>query len=468
MAAMEASATGSQVGICDSILDAIGNTPMVRLPQGFDPEVQCEVLLKLDYLNPGGSTKDRIALHMVREAERKGLLKPGGRIVECSSGNTGAGLCIVAATLGYDITIVIPDKMSSEKIAAIRALGADVVVTPCNVDIEDPMHYTKVAGRIAEETPGAWWPDQYHNRDNTDGHYYSTGPEIWEQCGGKLDVFVAGAGTGGTISGIARYLKEQNPELKVVGVDPPGSILAHYWETGEVCESGPYAVEGVGEEEVPRAWDPQLIDGYKVIKDGDSFAMARRLAATTGVFAGGSGGMNLAAALEVARGLPKEARVVTILPDYGKAYLSKVYSEDWLRDFHYLPQVPAAKATVADLVHEKNRATVYDDEALAWAVRQAGERGVRPLAIMSRANGDLLGVLNEDAAIAAEVEGSTLEELKAGDFVQAAGTILKLDQPWQAATDALANAESVLVQLADGYTSLSRQDLMQGLKRLKH
>ncbi len=465
---MEASATGSPVGICDSILDAIGNTPMVRLPQGFDPEVQCEVLLKLEYLNPGGSTKDRIALHMVREAERKGLLKPGGRIVECSSGNTGAGLCMVAATLGYDITIVIPDKMSSEKIAAIRALGADVVVTPCNVDIEDPMHYTKVAGRIAEETPGAWWPDQYHNRDNTDGHYYSTGPEIWEQCGGKLDVFVAGAGTGGTISGIARYLKEQDPAVQVVGVDPPGSILAHYWETGEVCESGPYAVEGVGEEEVPRAWDPQLIDAYKVIEDGDSFAMARRLAAETGVFAGGSGGMNLAAALEVARGLPKEARVVTIVPDYGKAYLSKVYSEDWLRDFHYLPQVPAAKATVGDLVHEKNRATVYDDETLAWAVRQAGERNVRPLAILNRKSGLLLGIFDEKAAIHQLSRGADLENLEAGDFALPVTTILQLAQPWHDAVTALDKVEGVLVQLPDGYTSLTRQDLLQGLKRLKH
>ena len=464
---METSLKGDKTAICDTILDAIGGSPMVRLPRDFDPEVQCEVLLKVDYLNPGGSMKDRIALHMVREAEKRGDLKPGGRIVECSSGNTGAGLCVVAAALGYNITIVIPDKMSPEKIGALKALGADVVVTPCNVDIEDPMHYTKVAGRIAAETPGSWWPDQYHNRDNTDAHYYSTAPEIWAQCDGKLDVFVAGAGTGGTVSGIARYLKEQDPSVKVVGVDPPGSILAHYWKTGEICEAGPYAVEGVGEEEVPKAWDPKLIDDYKVVPDAESFAMARKLAAETGIFPGGSGGMNLVATLEVARGLPADARVVTILPDYGKAYLTKVFSEDWLRDCGYLPQVDATTATVSELVHEKNRARVYADETLAWAVRQAGERGVRPLAIVSRDGEALLGALDEDAVLRVQCEGADLDALQAGDFVTTAPPVLQLEQPWRDAVDALADREAVLVAMEDGgYTTFSRQDLMQGLKRL--
>ncbi len=459
---------GNQTDTCDTILDAIGNTPMVRLPKDFDPEVQCQVVLKVDYLNPGGSMKDRIALHMVREAEKRGDLKPGGRIVECSSGNTGAGLCVVAAALGYAITIVIPDKMSAEKISALRALGADVVVTPCNVDIEDPMHYTKVAGRIAAETPGAWWPDQYHNRDNTDAHYYSTAPEIWQQCGGKVDVFVAGAGTGGTISGIARYLKEQNPKVKIVGVDPPGSILAHYWKTGEICEAGPYAVEGVGEEEVPRAWDPQLIDDYVVIADGDSFAMARRLAAETGIFPGGSGGMNLAATLQIARTLPAEATIVTILPDYGKAYLSKVYSEDWLRDCGYLPPVAADVATVADLVHENNHARVYADETLAWAVRQAGERGVRPLAILRRQDDSLLGVLDENKVLQAQSKGVDLESQLAGDFLASPPPVLSLAQPWQDAVEALAEREAVLVSHTDGYAPFNRQELMQGLKRIRH
>jgi cystathionine beta-synthase len=280
---------------------------------------------------------------------------------------------------------------------------------------------------------------------------------------------VAGAGTGGTISGIARYLKEQDPNIKVIGVDPPGSILAHYWKTGEVCESGPYAVEGVGEEEVPNAWDPKLIDDYLVIPDGDSFAMARKLAASTGIFPGGSGGMNVAAVLELAKGLPEDARIVTLLPDYGKAYLSKVYSEDWLRDCGYLPQVPAATAKVSDLIHENNRARVYDDETLAWAIRQAGERGVRPLAIIARDGEALLGILDEDKAIGVLSQGADLETLKAGDFVTTAPAVLELNQPWKDTVDALANHEAVLVKMEDGgFATISRQELMQGLKRLAH
>ncbi len=454
--------------ICDTILDAIGNTPLVRLPKDFAPDVQCEILLKLDYLNPGGSMKDRIALHMVREAEKKGLLKPGGRIVECSSGNTGAGLCVVAAALGYAITIVIPDKMSSEKISALRALGAEVVVTPCNVDIESPMHYTKVAGRIAAETEGAWWPDQYHNRDNTDAHYYSTAPELWEQCGGKLDVFVAGAGTGGTLSGIGRYLKEQNPQVQIVGVDPPGSILAHYWEHQEICDSAPYAVEGVGEEEVPGAWDPHLIDQYEVVPDGESFAMARRLAAETGIFPGGSGGMNLVAALKIARTLPANARLVTILPDYGKAYLSKVYSEDWLRDFGYLPKVAASHAKVRDLMREKNTAVLFSIDSVAWAVRQAGERGVRPLPVQDGLGGKLLGVFDEDRALQLLAEGANLDKMHVAQCLCAAPVVLLAGAPWQRAVEALQHTEAVLVEVRGEYRSLDRRDLLQALKRLDH
>ncbi|MDP7538523.1 MAG: cysteine synthase family protein, partial [Candidatus Poseidoniia archaeon] len=268
--------------IHDSILTAIGDTPLVRLPTGFEPGISCEILLKIEFMNPGGSIKDRIGLFMVREAERKGLLKPGARIVECSSGNTGAGLSLVAAALGYPITIVIPDKMSQEKIDVLRAYGADVVITPANVPVDHPDHYTQKARRIAEETPGAWWPNQYHNPDNTAAHYRTTGSEIWRQCEGRLDAFVAGAGTGGTLAGVARYLKEQDPSVQVVGVDPPGSILADYWKTGELVEPGFYFVEGVGEEEVPAAWDPEVVDDYLVVKDADSFAMARRLALATG------------------------------------------------------------------------------------------------------------------------------------------------------------------------------------------
>jgi cystathionine beta-synthase len=452
--------------ISDNILDAVGNTPLVRLPAGFDPEVKCEVLLKLEFMNPSGSIKDRIALHMVRQAEKSGKLKKGGRIVECSSGNTGAGLAMVAAALDYDITVVIPDKMSSEKIDAIRGWGADVVVTPANVGIEDPMHYTKVAERIAAETEGAWWPDQYHNPDNTDAHYRHTGSEIFAQCDGKIDCFVAGAGTGGTISGVGRYLKEHAPNCKVVGVDPEGSVLAHFWKHQELIEGGSYAVEGVGEEEIPRAWDASVIDDYLVVSDKDSFLMARKLARATGILAGGSSGFNLAATLRYARKLPADARVVTALPDYGKAYLSKVYNDDYLRDYKHLAGINAETATVGDICSTKNTATLSPDDTVAWGIRQAGERQVRPLPVIE--NGKLLGVFDEGKAIALLASGNDATSINVSEYTAAAPSVLNASQPWRDALEALAQHDSVLVVSDNNYSSLSRNDLLRSLSRLEH
>jgi cystathionine beta-synthase len=463
---MQMPATQKATPAVDSVLEAIGDTPLVRLPTDFDEEPRCEIYLKLEFLNPSGSTKDRIALAMVRGAESRGELKPGGRIVECTSGNTGAGLCVVAACLGYDLTLVIPDKMSQEKITVLSALGADVVVTPANVPIEDPMHYTQVAERIAKEDPKSWWPNQYHNRDNTQAHYDGTGQEIWKQCDGQLDVFVAGAGTGGTLCGIARALKEHDPSIKIVGVDPPGSILADYWKTGELIEPGPYAVEGVGEEEVPGAWDVNLIDDYIVIKDGHSFRMARKLAQKTGILAGGSSGMNLAAALQVARTLPSDARVITVLPDSGRAYLSKVYSEGWMKDAGYLPKVSAKSATVGDLLHEKEQCAVTSEDSLAWAVRQAGERGVRPLPITDGEN--LLGVLDELAAAEYHAAGKDLNNLVAGTCLIPSPPVLSPTDSWKQAAEALKSHEAVLVKNGQGWTSLNRRDWLRALGRLDH
>lgn len=451
-------------GVHDSILDAIGRTPMVRLPRGFDPAVRCEILLKVEFTNPGGSVKDRIALFMVREAERKGLLKPGGRIVECSSGNTGFGLCMVAAALGYQITIVIPDKMSREKIGAIRALGADVVVTPANVAYDHPLHYTQVAGRIAREQ-GAWWPNQYHNPDNATAHYHSTAPEIWQQADGRITSFVCGVGTGGTFTGIARYLKEQDPALRCIGVDPPGSILYEYWRSGRIPETLPYAVEGVGMEEVPAAWDKDLVDDFLVVEDAESFAAARKLAQTTGIFGGGSSGFALAGALRHARGLPADARVVVLLPDYGKAYLSKVYNDDWMRDRGFTAAAAPDRASVGDLLRDRETAAVSPDEPLAWAVLQAGERGVRPLPVRD-AQGALRGVLDESAALQRLAQGEDLTRLFVRDFLAPAPPVLDAAAPWRAAQNALREREAVLVRRADGVlVPLDRRDLLQSLRR---
>ncbi len=459
---------GRKTEVAANILETVGDTPMVALPSGFDPDVECEVLLKVEFTNPGGSIKDRIALHMVEEAHRRGDLGPGGRIIECSSGNTGVGLCMVAAALKHPITIVIPDKMSPEKIGVLGALGADVIVTPANAAIDSPEHYTKVAERLAEETPGAWCPNQYHNPDNTQAHYLSTGPEIWQQCEGRLTAFVAGAGTGGTLTGVARFLKEKDAEISIVGVDPPGSILAHFWKTGEVCEPGFYAVEGVGEEEVPAAWDPSVVDDYKVIDDGLSFRTARKLAKETGIFSGGSAGMNLAAALEVARGLPADARVVTLLPDSGRAYLSKVHDEDWMKDCGYFPRVPEAEASLATLLRGKPRTRMTSEDSLAWAVRQAGELGIRPLPILDPGTGDLLGVLDEKKAIRHLADGDDLEVIPVGDCLEPAPLCLKADDSLQACLDALADGNPILVDAPGGWTSLDSRDLLRGLKRVEH
>lgn len=460
--------TSKRREVVDSILDVIGDTPLVRLPSSFEPGVTAEVLLKLEFANPGGSVKDRIALRMVREAERRGLLRPGGTIVECTSGNTGAGLCMVAAALGYHSLIVIPDKMSQEKIDILRAFGAEVVIAPSNVPSGHPQHYTAVAERLAGVRPAAWWANQFENCANPDAHYFGTGPELWAQCEGRLDAFVAGAGTGGTITGVGRFLREQDPAVRIVGVDPPGSVYEPFWRCGELPAAGCYAVEGVGEDEIPGTWDRGVITDYEVVDDASSFAMARRLAAETGILAGGSGGMALVAALRVARRLRHAARVAVLIPDSGRNYLSKVYSEDWLRDHRLLPGPAAASAKVADLVRERPRGAVTPADTLEWAWRQFAERGVRPLPVVAAAGGELLGILDEDRLFALLAAGAALAEHPVAEALAPPPPVLAAAAPWREALAALAGREAVLVADARGWTALDRRDLARALPRLRH
>ena len=465
---MDTSLEGRKRGISDTILDTIGHTPLVRLPAAFDPEVKCEVLLKVESMNPGGSVKDRIALNMIRQAEASGKLAPGGVIVECTSGNTGAGLCMVASAMGYCSIMVIPDKMSQEKVDLLRAYGAKVVVVPSGVPPDHPQHYTNTAERIARETPGGWLADQFHNPDNPGAHEITTGPELWEQTGGRLDVFVAGCGTGGTITGTARYLKQQDPSIRVVGVDPPGSIYEPYWRTGKMTEAGCYAVEGVGEDQLPDTWDPALIDGYQVVEDHESFAYARRLAAEVGIFAGGSAGMALAAALREARPLPENARLVVLLPDSGDRYLSKVFQQDWMRDHGYLPQVSGAAAQVGDLLRERARAFVTPDDDLAQAHAQMADRGVRPLPVQQGLEGELLGVVDEEKLLALLCEGADLERVAVRAVLAPAPPVLDAEAPWQRAREALSAHPAVLVRDPEGLIPLDRHDLLRALPRLRH
>jgi cystathionine beta-synthase len=319
----------------ENILEAVGNTPLVRL-RNLAHRCPATVLVKVESLNPGGSVKDRIGLGMVEAAERTGKLRPGGTIVECTSGNTGMGLALVAAVRGYHAVFVMPDKVSTEKVNLLKAFGAEVVLTPTAVTPDSPESYYSVAQRIERERPGAVLMNQYHNPANPEAHYRSTGPELWEQTAGKIDVFVAGMGTGGTITGVARYLKEKNPKVRVVGVDPVGSILREYFYTKRLGQAHTYKVEGVGEDFIPSVYDFTLIDDVIAVNDRDALNMTRRLAREEGIFVGGSSGMAAWAGLQVARDLEAGKLVVVLLPDTGDRYLSKVHNDAWMRDNHLL------------------------------------------------------------------------------------------------------------------------------------
>jgi cystathionine beta-synthase len=317
--------------VYDSILEAVGNTPMVRLSRlgrGLEPAI----LAKVEYLNPGGSVKDRIGLAMIEQAEASGQLRPGGTIVEPTSGNTGVGLAIVAALRGYRCVFVMPDKVSTEKIALLRGYGAEVVVTPTAVAPDSPESYYSVANRLAAEIRGAFQPNQYANQANPEAHYHSTGPEIWRQTGGAVDVLVVGVGTGGTVSGAGRYLKERKPGVEVVGADPEGSIYSH------PTDVHPYLVEGVGEDFYPATLDTSVVDRYLTVSDRDAFLMTRRLAREEGLLVGGSGGLAVAAAVALAAECGPDATIVVLIPDSGRGYLSKVFNDDWMREHGFLPR----------------------------------------------------------------------------------------------------------------------------------
>ncbi|MFB7946380.1 cystathionine beta-synthase [Kitasatospora phosalacinea] len=395
----------------NSIIELVGDTPLVKLNKVAEG-ISATVLAKVEYFNPGGSVKDRIAMRMIEAAEASGALKPGGTIVEPTSGNTGVGLAIVAQQKGYKCIFVCPDKVSTDKINTLRAYGAEVVVCPTAVAPEHPDSYYNVSDRLVRETPNAWKPDQYSNPENPASHYHSTGPELWAQTEGRITHFVAGVGTGGTISGTGNYLKEvSGGKVQVVGADPEGSVYSG--GTGR-----PYLVEGVGEDFWPTAYDRQVADRIVAVSDKDSFRMTRRLAKEEGLLVGGSCGMAVVAALEVARELGPDDVVVVLLPDGGRGYLSKIFNDDWMADYGFLPTA-TDEAHIGEVLARKDAIEhegipqfvhMHPNETVAEAVRVLQDFGVSQMPVVSQGAG-------HPDIMAGEVVGSVVErELLEGLF----------------------------------------------------
>jgi cystathionine beta-synthase len=452
------------VQYAESVVDLIGGTPLVRLSRvtrDLGPDAPL-VLAKVEYLNPGGSVKDRVAVRMVDAAEASGALRPGGTIVEPTSGNTGIGLALVAQQRGYSCIFVCPDKVGQEKINVLRAYGAEVVVCPTAVDPSDPRSYYSVSDRLARETPGGWKPDQYANPANPRSHYETTGPEIWEQTEGRVTCFVTGVGTGGTISGIGRYLKEvSDGRVRVVGVDPEGSVYSG--GTGR-----PYLVEGVGEDFWPDAYDRGIADDIVAVSDADSFTMTRRLAREEGLLVGGSCGMAVVGALRAAEGLGPDDVVVVLLPDGGRGYLNKIFNDRWMADYGFLDV--ATGETVGELLSSKGGATpelvhTHPNETVRDAIDILREYGVSQMPVV-RAEppvtaGEVVGSVDEKVLLDALFAGRASLADRVEKHMSAPLPIIGSGEPVSAAVAEFGEADALVVHV-DGKPAgvVTRQDVL--------
>jgi len=430
----------------ENILGLIGNTPLVKLNR-LARNVKAQVYAKMENLNPGYSVKDRIGVAMIEAAEREGILKPGGTVIEATSGNTGIGLALAAAVKGYKCIFVMTDKASVEKSRYLKALGADVVITPVSAKPGTPDHYVSTAKRIASETPNSFYPDQYSNPANPDAHYRTTGPELWRQTEGKITHFVAGLGTGGTISGTGRYLKEKNPSIRIIGADPYGSIFKTFKETGKIIETTPYLVEGIGQEIVPANVHIKYVDEVVNVTDRDSFEMSRMLGRMEGIFCGGSTGTNLAAALRVANDLDENAIVVFIVCDTGEHYLSKHHSDEWLKEKRLLEPQKITAGLISGTKKPqapKTLVSVTPADTVAEALEKMDDLGLTQLPVLEE--GRAIGSLRENRVLAKVVRNRELLNSQVSEVMEASFPTVDVDESSSEVARRLQTSAAVLVE----------------------
>jgi cystathionine beta-synthase len=455
---------------CNNILEAVGHTPLVRLNR-INKDLKPQLYVKAEFTNPGGSVKDRIGLTMIDDAEKRGLLKPGGTIIEGTSGNTGMGLALVAAVRGYKCVFTTTDKQSKEKVDLLKALGAEVIVCPTAVEPEDPRSYYSVAKKLAREIPNSYYPNQYDNPMNPEAHYRTTGPEIWEDSEGKITHFVCGLGTGGTISGAGKYLKEKNPAIRIVGVDPYGSLYYDFVKTGTTIKAKTYVVEGIGEDFFPTTMNFKILDDIIQVNDEECFVVARRLAKLEGLFTGGSGGGCLSGALRLAKNLGANDFVVALLPDTGMRYLSKVYNDGWMRERGYVDA--AMQITAAEVVKAKHAVGKVRELVIArpyqtvfHALKSMQDQDISQIPVFEE--NTPIGTIYEDQILNLALQGKDLRKLVVREVMSSPLPQVPRTAPVERVTHILSHENpAVFVDMGNSHFEiLTKYDLMSTVASL--